>query len=373
MADDLQHAAESGHTQSGGQLTPVTRVLVGGTGALLRAVPIGKDVKETAAGLIAPPELSEEERVALTVPKQFEGLRVRPTSEATVSVGGTGAASSEELARSNVYVKYSKSGQPTYLGKSPDANLNPGEAIIAVNKKTGEVRVQNTSGLADSDALGKFGKHAKENFAPPTKEGGAGKPPEPPEEKFVPPHPEYETSPPGSPANKQINEWADRAAKGDEVAIQSLKKIAAQKIDAQDAKFAQQKLDALEKPDYKAAGEKHGADFRGIQKGYGKTEDLAIFNDKKSGTSVAVPLSQWSPDKLKEHLDAARTRMGIKEIALKKGTKGLSEGQLPESDKKTITPKYLLDHENRFDPNVYTPEQLIRKGVLTGMKPETKT
>jgi hypothetical protein len=88
----------------------------------------------------------------------------KPTPEATVAVGGTGAASSEELARPDVFVKYSKSGEPTYLGKSPDANLKPGEAIIAVNKRTGEVRVQNTHTRSDSDALAKFGPHAKKNW-----------------------------------------------------------------------------------------------------------------------------------------------------------------------------------------------------------------
>jgi hypothetical protein len=42
------------------------------------------------------------------------------------------------------------------------------------------------------------------------------------------------------------------------------------------------------------------------------------------------------------------------------------EGTLPPSDKKTLTPKYLIQHENHFDPNTYTPEQLIQKGVLKG-------
>jgi hypothetical protein len=40
--------------------------------------------------------------------------------------------------------------------------------------------------------------------------------------------------------------------------------------------------------------------------------------------------------------------------------------KLPESDKKTLTPQYLLNHENHFDPNVFTPEQMIKGGVLKG-------
>lgn len=43
-----------------------------------------------------------------------------------------------------------------------------------------------------------------------------------------------------------------------------------------------------------------------------------------------------------------------------------TDGKLPESDKRTLTPKYLLKHENHFDPNVYTPEQMIQGGILKG-------
>lgn len=56
--------------------------------------------------------------------------------------------------------------------------------------------------------------------------------------------------------------------------------------------------------------------------------------------------------------------------------RGKSDGALPASDRRTIDPQYLLGHENRFDPNVYTPEDLIRKGSLRGRLEdiqETKT
>src|SRR6266576_3249072 len=51
MAEDLQTAGESGRTKSGGEMTPTTRALALGAGEALKAVPIGKDVKETTAGL----------------------------------------------------------------------------------------------------------------------------------------------------------------------------------------------------------------------------------------------------------------------------------------------------------------------------------
>src|SRR5882762_10023852 len=60
MGDDLQYAGESGHTQSGGALTPATRALAEGVGAALKWVPVGKDVRETAAMAVTPPEFGPE-------------------------------------------------------------------------------------------------------------------------------------------------------------------------------------------------------------------------------------------------------------------------------------------------------------------------
>jgi hypothetical protein len=55
MAGDLQKAGDTGHTASGGQLSPLSRALVEGAGTMLRFVPVGKDVKETAAALAPMP------------------------------------------------------------------------------------------------------------------------------------------------------------------------------------------------------------------------------------------------------------------------------------------------------------------------------
>ena len=129
-----------------------------------------KGVREGAA----PGEFAEQK--ATVLPSQqakIQETTAKPTSQATVAAGGTGAASSEELNRPEVFVKYSPSGQPTFLGKSPDATLKPGEAVIAVNPKNGNLRVQNTSMLSDDDALAKFGPHAKQNFAPQSKAADA--------------------------------------------------------------------------------------------------------------------------------------------------------------------------------------------------------
>jgi hypothetical protein len=72
MAQDLQAAAQSGHTQTGGQLTEPARALAGGVGTLLKYVPIGQDVPETVA-MAANPELGPEEKGAI----DLSGLRIR--------------------------------------------------------------------------------------------------------------------------------------------------------------------------------------------------------------------------------------------------------------------------------------------------------
>lgn len=71
MGNDLQQAAETGHTQTGGQLSGPTRALAGGVGTLLKWAPVGKDVKETALMSLTP-----------TLPEGhiFEGLRVIPSA-----------------------------------------------------------------------------------------------------------------------------------------------------------------------------------------------------------------------------------------------------------------------------------------------------
>jgi hypothetical protein len=64
MAADLGEAAETGHTKSGGQLTPTTRALAGGVATALKAVPVGHDVPETLAATITPPEVKPEALLA---------------------------------------------------------------------------------------------------------------------------------------------------------------------------------------------------------------------------------------------------------------------------------------------------------------------
>lgn len=64
MSEDLQQAGESGHTASGGQLTGPTRALASGVGSLLKQVPIGRNVKETALMALTPPEFPEAKGIS---------------------------------------------------------------------------------------------------------------------------------------------------------------------------------------------------------------------------------------------------------------------------------------------------------------------
>jgi hypothetical protein len=60
MGEDLQQAAGTGHTKTGGQLTTPTRLLLGGVGTLLKQVPVGRNVSETVQAMATPPELGPE-------------------------------------------------------------------------------------------------------------------------------------------------------------------------------------------------------------------------------------------------------------------------------------------------------------------------
>lgn len=46
---------------------------------------------------------------------------------------------------------------------------------------------------------------------------------------------------------------------------------------------------------------------------------------------------------------------------------------LPPSDKKTLDPTYLLQHEQHFDPNIVTPEQMMQGVPQLGGKEAIKT
>jgi hypothetical protein len=60
MGSDLQDASLSGHTRTGGQLTGPARALAGAAGTALKWVPVGENLRDTAAMSVVPPELGPE-------------------------------------------------------------------------------------------------------------------------------------------------------------------------------------------------------------------------------------------------------------------------------------------------------------------------
>ena len=71
---------------------------------------------------------------------------------------GTSLLSNEELARTERFYHVKPSGALTYLGKQPDANLRANEAVIAIGRETGKMRVVNSRiALSDMQVIDKYG------------------------------------------------------------------------------------------------------------------------------------------------------------------------------------------------------------------------
>ena len=74
---------------------------------------------------------------------------------------GSGGASVEELARRETFWRIKRNGQLSYQGVSPDANLQDGEALLAL-KKDGSLRVQDSRmNLGDEAVISKFGTRVR--------------------------------------------------------------------------------------------------------------------------------------------------------------------------------------------------------------------
>lgn len=118
MGDDLQQAAASGHTKSGGALTPTTRLLVGGVGTLLHQVPVGSNVSETVQALATPPELGPEGKALSKELKATKSAAVTETGWLTKDGRfeplRTGEGHYDAANRLGLDVKTREGAQPTY-------------------------------------------------------------------------------------------------------------------------------------------------------------------------------------------------------------------------------------------------------------------
>jgi hypothetical protein len=128
------------------------------------------------------------------------------------------------------------------------------------------------------------------------------------------------TSPIGSPAYNQINSWAQRAASGDQVALNSLKSLSEQTIDIEDANFAGQKLRALGIPT-QAGDYATPAQLQTIKQGVGNrvnwggtsaiTDDVkaayrSVYGSLKEAIHRSVPGSAEIDNRLTDLLGASR-------------------------------------------------------------------
>lgn len=135
MATDLQTAGETGHTATGGQLTGPTRALASGVGTMLKYVPVGNTVKDTALMAITP-----------TLPEGhlFEGLRVIPSApmaaeEAAALRQFTGKELSSE-AELNAARKTKAEFDANQALAKRQVNTDPKASVPSKNKNVSEMK-----------------------------------------------------------------------------------------------------------------------------------------------------------------------------------------------------------------------------------------
>jgi len=324
MAEDLQTAASTGHTKSGGQMNSATRALAGATGEALKMVPVGKDVKESAA---------------LMLPLDFSNLEGHVLVEAAPSIlhepgEATSIVRLAQGDKTHGMVKYT-------MGENKEA------AITAAN--------------LNPEMRGKgFGKKMYEEAAAQAKAKGA---------KTI------TSDLAGTDSYDSGRVW-DSLMKDHP---NEIKKVAS-KPGSPGYRWNLSPAESTPKKVIEDAGLVYKGE---VSKGTGVHQ---FEHPDHPGKTAALKESDITPEGVKKHMDSKLKdfrEAEAKKKAVEKGSEGLQknidfkatakDAKLPESDKKTLTPRYLLSHENRFDPNVYTPEQLIDKGVLTGMKPVVKT
>ena len=262
MAADLQQAAESGHTKSGGQLTPTTRALVGATGELLKQVPVGKDVGGTLAAGAILPEINFENLEGHELIKEApEALayRARPVGQKGVPAGERPVAtSSVEKAQRYKEDLENMTGQPHEVVQVP---LKAGEHTKHVGPDEGETWYSFKKGVQE--------EHVKPHEPKTTAGGeGGGEPPKPKK--------------PAAPEEKPS-----------------------------------------EKPSPKDVVEKAGLVYKGKLT---KDSDVHMFeHPDHPGKTASLNEDKMTPESVKSKMDSKLKEFGVKKAATDKGTKGLEQ------------------------------------------------
>lgn len=219
--------------------------LLAAAGGALKAVPVGANVKDTAAALVVPPELGEEGALSKAFSK-LEGHEV--VSMPQGGHAGGGVASVEELNRPGRFVKVSKSGSLTDQGKTPDFNLKPGEAGYHVTEQGP--------------------KHVAGEESEPTKRGAG----------------EY---------HKEVFGKKEAA----KPAPERLPKVENLRVPPERTTG-----------EFDAPIKKGGAIPGGIQKGDPELnlKDLALFHDPATGSTLALPVDRVTPEAIAKELKKSR-------------------------------------------------------------------
>lgn len=255
--------------------------LLAATGAAMKAVPVGKDVKETAAALVAPPELGEEGVLSKELNKLSS--EIHPTVEhiAASETEPAKAILSDATGKKIGQAKWTKQGDEAHLNAIAVDTPHVGHGKILLDEVANKAKESGAKGLtvgkvnsATPDAIGLFDRHKTH-----------------PVEKV-------ETAVKGSQA-RRIN-FEPKVEKP----VQTVEKTAERLP----------KVENLRLPPERTTGEfddpikKGGAIPGGIQKGDAelKIKDLALFHDPATGSTLALPVDRITPENVTKELKKSR-------------------------------------------------------------------
>src|SRR6266404_6324882 len=156
IGDQLQQAGESGHTPAGGALTGPTRALVSGAGTLLKQVPIGRNIKETALMSLTPPEFPEAKALSRELKAGERAAAKLPPQPRLPDTGTHAAIKTDD---GGIYPDLNPEKQRTHIMLAQDLGIPPERVVSGGWLKDGEYE-----GSERSDA-GRWGEQARAKAA----------------------------------------------------------------------------------------------------------------------------------------------------------------------------------------------------------------
>lgn len=361
IGTDLTDAAQSGHTKSGGVLNNPTRAVLGGVGTALKFAPVGNTVRETAQMAVIP---------GLPEGHLFEGLRVIPSAP---------MAEEEAAALRNFTGKQLESENELQTARKAKAEYDANQALAKRQLNTDPKanvpsKNRNRTEIADS---------------PVTEHKPATRPSEP--------------SQPLSEEEKQsLRKSTGRDLHTDEDFINARKSQA--EWDSNEA-LKQGKTTGDPKanvPSKNRATDKKPASAKEVVEGQGLVykgelspgSGVHMFEHPSHPGKTAAIKEPISPEAIKTKMDSKLKEFGVSVQPMSFGDDAKAQAvnslgkksgiqrhyktrdrearqPLLPSDKKTLTPDYLLRHKNEFDGNDISPDEMWE--MKFGKKAVTKT